>query len=182
MVSLARLLRALLSLAVLAVLLYLAWPWLENGLRIVRLLREEPPRALPVPVDGVAPRRLADTWGASRSGGRSHEGIDIFARRGTPVRSTTRGVVARKGWNDLGGRIVTVTGPGGQHHYYAHLESWADVEPGDWVEPGDLLGTVGDSGNARGTSPHLHYGIYEPMGGAFNPYPLLTAPPSVAGP
>lgn len=173
----ARLLRLLFGLAILYVIFALAWPWLRNGIRLVQLLQEEPPLALPVPVDGVTPRRLADTWGASRSSGRSHEGIDIFARRGTPVRSTTRGVVMRKGWNDLGGRVVTVTGPGGQRHYYAHLESWAEVEPGDWVEAGDQLGTVGDSGNARGTSPHLHYGIYE-TDGARNPYPLLTAPPA----
>lgn len=173
----ARLLRLLLGLAILYVLFGLAWPWLRNGIRFVQLLREEPPLALPVPVDGVTAKRLADTWGAARNGGRSHEGIDIFARRGTPVRSTTRGVVMRKGWNDLGGRTVTVTGPGGQRHYYAHLESWTELEPGDWVEAGDQLGTVGDSGNARGTSPHLHYGIYE-TDGARNPYPLLTAPPA----
>jgi peptidoglycan LD-endopeptidase LytH len=176
----ARLLRLALTLALLALLAWLARPWLENAVRLVRLLREEPPRSLPVPVDGVAPGRLTDTWGAARSGGRSHEGIDIFAPRGTPVRSATHGFVTRKGLNRLGGRVVTVLGPGGQSHYYAHLESWAIVEPGDWVEAGDQLGTVGDSGNARGTPTHLHYGIYQmggQMGGARNPYPLLTAGP-----
>jgi murein DD-endopeptidase MepM/ murein hydrolase activator NlpD len=181
----ARLLRLAVVAALLAVGVWFARPWLEKAVRFVRLLQEEPPRSLPVPVDGVAPGRLTDTWGAARDHGRSHEGIDIFAPRGTPVRSATHGLVSRKGWNRLGGRTVTVTGPGGQRHYYAHLESWTIVEPGDWVEAGDQLGTVGSSGNARDTPPHLHYGIYA-GDGARNPYPLLTAGPedvpAVVGP
>jgi len=142
---------------------------------MVELTTEAPPSSLPVPVEGVAPHRLSDTWGAARSGGRSHEGIDIFAPRGTPVLAATRGVVTRRGDNPLGGHVVTVMGPGRQWHYYAHLEDWSDVEAGDWVEAGTVLGYVGNSGNAAGTPPHLHYGIYG-AGGALNPYPLLTAP------
>lgn len=171
--SLGKVLWRLFLLLLLLLLLAWAYPYLENAVRFVRLLREPPPVSLPVPVEGVARSRLADTWGAARSGGRTHEGIDIFAPRGTAVLSTTRGIVINKDWNRLGGRIVTVLGPGGWYHYYAHLEDWAEPARGHWVEAGTVLGYVGNSGNAEGTSPHLHYGIYE-TGGARNPYPLLV--------
>lgn len=170
-----RLVRFLVTLALLALAATWARPYAERAVRVVRLLREEPPLALPVPVEGVRASRIADTWRTARSGGRRHEGVDIFAPRGTPVRSTTPGLVVQKGWNRLGGRVVTLIGPGGQRHYYAHLEQFAGPGPGDWVEEGDLLGFVGDSGNAAGTPTHLHYGIYSPGGEAQNPHPLLTA-------
>ncbi|MCD6252237.1 MAG: M23 family metallopeptidase [Psychrobacter sp.] len=115
---------------------------------------------------------LIDTWGAARSQGRSHEGIDIFAPRHTPIQSTTQGIVSKVGENNLGGRVVVVVGPGGAGHYYAHLEDYADISPNDWVNQGDVIGYVGDSGNAKGTPPHVHYGIYI-NGSAVNPYPLL---------
>ena len=169
-----RIARAVLALALVLLLAAVARPWVARVVRTVRLVRQAPPPALPVPVVGVSASRLADTWGAARSGGRRHEGIDIFAPRGTPVRSTTRGLVLWRGWNRLGGRALTVLGPGGQRHYYAHLEAWAGPGAGDWVEEGDLLGFVGDSGNATGTPPHLHYGIYAWEGGALDPYPLLA--------
>jgi murein DD-endopeptidase MepM/ murein hydrolase activator NlpD len=68
--------------------------------------------------------------------------------------------------------VVWVLGPGGQRHYYAHLDRYADIVTGQRVRPGTILGYVGTTGNAAGTPPHLHYGIYE-AGGAINPYPLL---------
>ncbi|MFK4001440.1 M23 family metallopeptidase [Psychrobacter namhaensis] len=117
-------------------------------------------------------QNLTDTWGAARSQGRSHEGIDIFAPRHTPIQSTTQGIVSKVGENNLGGRVVVVVGPGGAGHYYAHLEDYADIAPNDWVNQGDVIGYVGDSGNAKGTPPHVHYGIYI-NGSAVNPYPLL---------
>lgn len=163
----------LVVLALLALLLWWGWPLLRNAGRVARLAMEPAPVSLPVPVQGVAPGQLADTWGAARSEGRSHEGIDIFAPRGTPVVAATRGVVIKRGENRLGGRIVTVMGPGRQFHYYAHLDDWGAVEKSDWVEAGTVLGYVGTSGNARNTPPHLHYGIYTPTG-AINPHPLLT--------
>lgn len=169
--------RILVGVAAVAVLLWLIWafPLLKNLVRIVRLYREPAPVSLPVPVQGVDPTQLADTWGAARSEGRAHEGIDIFAPRGTPVTSATHGVVIRKGWNRLGGRRVTVLGPAGWSHYYAHLDEWSTIGRGDWVEAGTVLGYVGDSGNAQGTPTHLHYGVY--VGGeAQNPYPLLVPP------
>jgi murein DD-endopeptidase MepM/ murein hydrolase activator NlpD len=138
-----------------------------------RLLAADEPARLPVPVQGVRPAQLIDSWGSPRPGGRSHRGIDIFAPRGRPIVSTTRGIVVTVGHNLLGGRIVRVFGPGGQWHYYAHLDRFGDIRTGDLVGAGTVLGYVGDSGNARGTPPHLHYGIYRFRGGAINPYPLL---------
>lgn len=162
----------------------LAWRTAGPALELARwraeLLRSDPPLALPVPVDGVAPEALGDTWGDARSGGRSHEGIDIFARRRTPVRSTTPGVVVRRGENAFGGRTVTILGPGGWRHYYAHLQTYAGHFVGDVVGTGEVIGFVGTSGNAPSDAPHLHYGIYAP-GGARNPYPLL-APRAAAAP
>ncbi|PTA68876.1 M23 family metallopeptidase [Deinococcus arcticus] len=158
-------------LAVLAGALWWLWPVLEQTRRVSALLAAPAPaaRSLPNPLPG---QRFEDTWGAARSGGRRHEGIDIFAARGTPIQATTRGLVLNVGPNGLGGRTVTVLGPAGQRHYYAHLERYPNLKRGDWVQPGDVVGFVGDSGNARGTPPHLHYGIYT-AGGAINPYPLL---------
>ncbi|MGO1376281.1 MAG: M23 family metallopeptidase [Psychrobacter sp.] len=135
------------------------------------LLQQELPTedSLPNPLPG---QNLTDTWGAARSQGRSHEGIDIFAARGTPIQSATQGIVRKVGENNLGGRVVVVVGPGGAGHYYAHLEDYADIAPDNWVDVGDTIGYVGDSGNAKGTPPHIHYGIYI-NGSAVNPYPLL---------
>jgi murein DD-endopeptidase MepM/ murein hydrolase activator NlpD len=156
-----------------ATLAHFAWPWLKNAMYLSELLAEEPPQALPVPVKGVSMRAIRDTFGASRPGDRTHQGVDIFAPRGTPVLSTTRGVVARIGENSLGGTVVWVLGPGGDRHYYAHLNSVADIKAGQRIAPGDVLGTVGTTGNARGTPPHLHYGVYRRGEGAINPFPLL---------
>lgn len=162
----------------LAVLLIAAWglagPWLRHALYAARLSSMPAPAVLAVPVDGVKPRGLRDTWHAARSNGRRHEGIDIFARRGTAVRAATEGIVLRTGNNRLGGQVVWMLGPGGQRHYYAHLDSFSDVVPGMRVEQGRVLGYVGNTGNAAGTPPHLHYGVYG-AAGALNPYPLLRA-------
>ena len=171
-----RLFRSLLSwlfaLAVLAALLVFLWPGIQRAMRYADLLRQPAPMAasLPGPLPGV---RYADTWGGARSQGRRHEGVDIFAPRGTPIHSTTAGMVGRVGPNRLGGRTVTVTGPGGYHHYYAHLERYPALKAGDWIEQGTVVGYVGDSGNAAGTPTHLHYGVYTPGWTAVNPYPLL---------
>ena len=125
--------------------------------------------SLPSPLPG---QHLTDTWGAARSEGRSHEGIDIFAARNTPIQATTQGIVSRVGDDRLGGRVVFIVGPGGAGHYYAHLEDYADISTNQWIEAGDTIGYVGNSGNAKGTPPHVHYGIYI-KGSAVNPYPLL---------
>jgi peptidoglycan LD-endopeptidase LytH len=168
-----RIVRALVLLAVLGALALLLRPWLGQAVRMVHLVREPVPTSLPVPVEGVERSDLRDTWGAARSEGRRHEGIDIFAPRGTQVLSAAHGVVLYRGWNRLGGKTLTVLGPGGYRHYYAHLDQYDTPGTGDWVEQGEVLGYVGTTGNAAGTPPHLHYGIYAPWTGAVNPYPLL---------
>jgi murein DD-endopeptidase MepM/ murein hydrolase activator NlpD len=170
----------LLRLAVAAAVLLAACHYLAPALQRVwymaRLSMMAKPAFLPVPVEGVAARGLRDTWGGARGEGRKHEGIDIFARRGTPVRAATEGIVVDVGVNRLGGQVVWVLGPGGQRHYYAHLERYSDVQDGERIAAGRVLGYVGTTGNAQGTPPHLHYGIYD-LGGAINPYPLLVATP-----
>ncbi|WP_188900426.1 M23 family metallopeptidase [Deinococcus aerophilus] len=169
-----RLLGLLIFVALLGGALYLLWPQIENARRYAALLSAPAPAegSLPNPLPGQG---LTDTWGAARSQGRRHEGIDIFAARHTPIRATTRGMVLNVGPNGLGGRTVMLLGPGGQRHYYAHLERYPDLRRGEWIEAGTVVGYVGDSGNAKGTPPHLHYGIYT-GGGAINPYPLLKKP------
>ena len=131
---------------------------------------------LPIPVQHVKAKQLNDTWGASRSQGRRHEGIDIMAPRGTKVYSTTNGLIADLRDNNLGGKVIWVLGPSGSWHYYAHLNAHKrGLAIGDYVQKGDLLGYVGNTGNARYTAPHLHYGIYlDGKGrGAVNPFPYL---------
>ena len=133
-------------------------------------------KRLPIPVEGVKPQQLKDTWGAARSSGRSHEGIDIMAPTGTKVYSATEGIVASLKGNNLGGTVVWVTGPAGTWHYYAHLDRHKrGLKEGDYVKAGDHIGYVGYSGNASKSAPHLHYGIYlSGKGrGATNPYPYL---------
>lgn len=137
------------------------------------LWRMPPALEVPVPVKGVQVRRIADTWGGARGGGRRHQGTDIFASRGTPVLSATDGIVVRIGDYGIGGRHAWVLGPGGERHYYAHLDDWAPgLHAWQQVRAGELLGTVGNTGNARTTPPHLHYGIYD-RSGALNPHPRL---------
>ena len=158
-----------------------AWAWQQPFMAKPRALWElsriPPPTELPVPVEGVRASRIADTFGAPRGSDRTHAGVDIFATRGTPVRSATRGIVASVRDGGLGGRQVWVIGPGRERHYYAHLDDWQEgLGAGDLVRPGDPLGTVGTTGNARGTPPHLHYGIYG-SDGAYDPLPLFKAYP-----
>lgn len=154
-------------------LLILACPWLELAWYSARLAAMPAPQTLPMPVPNLKPSALADTWQAPRAPRRRHEGIDIFAKKGTPVVATTEGIVFSRGQNALGGNVVWVYGPGGQRHYYAHLDQFSDVTTGDRVRIGTLLGYVGNTGNARTTPAHLHYGVYT-NAGAINPYPLLA--------
>ena len=142
-----------------------------NKLKMMRL-----DSRLPVPVKGISRNQLRDTWGSARSHGRSHEGIDIMAERGTKVYSATEGLVADLRNNNLGGKVIWILGPSGSWHYYAHLDGHKrGLHVGDYVRKGDLIGYVGNTGNARHTAPHLHYGIYlNGKGrGAVNPYPYL---------
>ncbi len=117
---------------------------------------------------------LINSWGYPRSGGRRHEGIDLFAAAGTPLVATERGVVTRIGNGTLGGLRLWLRGESGTDWYYAHLSAFA---PGLWenqvVEVGELIGFVGNTGNAVGTPPHLHMQIHPNGGDPVNPYPLL---------
>ena len=154
-------------------------PVVRMAIYSVRLTLLPAPEQLFFPIDRPRSRVLRDSWHAVRPGGRLHEGIDIFAPHGTPVRSTTEGVVARIGRNRLGGMVISIIGPGGQRHYYAHLSRFADLRRGQRIAAGTVIGYVGNTGNARGTPPHLHYGIYVGRG-AINPFPLLQKPAALA--
>ena len=158
-------------------LIWVGLPWYRMFSAYQQLKNEALPSSVRVPVQGLERRQVNDTWGAARSQGRTHEGTDLFAKRGTPVLSATRGIVTRLTENNLGGTVLYVMGPGGYQHYYAHLERYAKFKAGDWVKAGDTLGFVGNSGNAAGTPPHLHYGLYTPDWQAVNPYPLLARAP-----
>lgn len=113
------------------------------------------------PVLNKSHLNIASFFGAVRDGGRRvHEGIDVFAARGTPVLAVADGRVTRVGTNRLGGNTVSVSS-GKYSFYYAHLDSQL-VSMGKSVRLGDTLGTVGNTGNAITTAPHLHFGIYAP--------------------
>jgi murein DD-endopeptidase MepM/ murein hydrolase activator NlpD len=144
---------------------------------VAQLYTREPDKKLAMPLQDVEKKRIANTWHAPRDGGRLHEGQDIFAPRGTPIFSATDGYIAQVGENTLGGQTVSVIGAGGRVYYYAHLEAYAPhLVQGDYVTTQTLLGYVGTTGNAAGTPPHLHFGVYQP-GGALNPLPLLSDRP-----
>jgi peptidoglycan LD-endopeptidase LytH len=148
--------------------------FIESAWFVCTLATEEPAAVLHSPLATRRAPRFVDSWGSARSGGRRHEGIDIFAAKDTPVLSTTHGVVTRVGTNRLGGQGVWILGPGLERHYYAHLNRYASFRAGDRVEAGDVIGYTGTTGNARGGPAHLHYGIYR-RGAAQNPYPRLIA-------
>ncbi len=130
------------------------------------------PKHLPIPVEGVSPEQLTDTWGNARSHGRVHLGIDIMAPRGTPILSATDGIVMKIGTGGAGGNAITILSYALSQHYYAHMDRFGTFKVGDRVKVGDILGYVGKTGDA--TAYHLHYGIYlYPNRVATNPYPYL---------
>ncbi|MDN3595664.1 M23 family metallopeptidase [Zunongwangia endophytica] len=140
-------------------------PAIENQSDFVFKFNKKPAYFFPV-ADGKN-RNIQSYWGATRDGGaRSHEGIDIFADRGTPAIAATNGRIGFTGEKGLGGKQVWLRDTKrGQSLYYAHLDS-ISVASGN-VKAGDTLGFVGNTGNARTTPPHLHFGIYKR--GAINP-------------
>ena len=137
--------------------------------------------ALRVPVEGVAPGDLRDSFAERRSGGRTHRALDIMAPAGTPVVAAAPGVIVRRHRSARGGRSLYQLSADSTHvFYYAHLRGYAaEARPGARVEAGDRLGYVGATGNAR--TPHLHFAVWRvadparPWSGpALNPYDLLT--------
>ena len=125
------------------------------------------------PVNGAV--SFTDTWGAPRSGGRSHQGVDMIAARGTPLVAIESGTVSKISNGGLGGKTVWLRSDTGHSYYYAHLDGWASgLATGDYLEVGELLGYVGNTGNAIYTVPHLHFEYHPNGGGAINPYPLTA--------
>jgi len=124
------------------------------------------------------PYNFVDTFGAPRMPGTQyehlHQGTDIFAPTGTPLYAVERGVITKMGADVLGGTKLWLVGMSGNRYYYAHLSAYAEgIAEGQVVEAGAELGFVGDTGNARGGVPHLHFEIHPAVGGAANPYPIL---------
>jgi murein DD-endopeptidase MepM/ murein hydrolase activator NlpD len=153
------------------------WRTLPLPFRLLWLLTMPAETILWMPVQGAQVRHVADTWRAPRAGGRNHAGQDIFARRGTPVRSATEGLVVRIDETERGGKTVWVLGGGGRRYYYAHFDRYAaDLQVGAPVTVETVLGYVGNTGNARATPSHLHLGVFAPEG-AIDPLPLLRARP-----
>jgi murein DD-endopeptidase MepM/ murein hydrolase activator NlpD len=125
------------------------------------------------PVGGIT--TFSDTWGAARSGGRHHEGVDMLAARGTPVVAVEEGTVLRMRSGGLGGITVWLQGGGGDQYYYAHLDGWVPgLTVGQSVQAGEELGYVGTSGNASDWLPHLHWEFHPGGGAAVNPTPLAV--------
>lgn len=142
------------------------------------------PSGLAIPVAGIKPDALADTYTQSRAGGRPHNAIDIMAPHGTPVVAAADGMLEKLFFSDGGGGITAyVRSPDRRWiYYYAHLERYAPgLREGQGVKRGDPIGTVGSTGNANPAGPHLHFAIHRMAaeerwheGTPINPYPLLA--------
>jgi murein DD-endopeptidase MepM/ murein hydrolase activator NlpD/SH3-like domain-containing protein len=146
---------------------------LRSGNYTLTISREP---SLAFPVQGKNSRNISSFWGADRDGGkRRHEGIDIFAKRGTPAVASADGYIRGVNENRLGGKVVWLYDTKRQQTlYYAHLDEQL-VRPGQRVVAGDTIGLIGNTGNARTTDPHLHFGIYTYGRGAVDPFPFVRA-------
>ena len=120
---------------------------------------------------GSAPAPFADTWGAPRSGGRRHQGVDMIGQRGIPVLAVVDGV-AEPRTNVLGGTTIWFSGVDGNKYYYAHLDRYGQLGS---VKVGTVIGFLGQTGNAQFSIPHLHFEVHPGGGPAVNPYPTVAA-------
>lgn len=143
--------------------------------RKINRLDDDVVKNLPIPIlYGVSVSNLTDNFGDPRSGGRMHEGLDIAAPRGTPIVSPTDAVVLRTGEGSSAGYNVYTANPGEETFVYMHLDRIApDLDEGDEIKKGTLIGYVGNTGNASGGAPHLHFEIKRD-GEALDPLPRLT--------
>jgi peptidoglycan LD-endopeptidase LytH len=118
---------------------------------------------------------FVDSWGAPRSGGRSHQGTDIMGPMGAPVYAFTDGVISRHSNSRLGGISLYLRGDDGQVYFYTHLQGYAPAGAvGNRVRAGDHIAYNGNTGNARGGPPHIHFERHPGGGSAVNPYPWLA--------
>lgn len=131
----------------------------------LRILLFHVPRNRPTkiitPIMGISRDSIEDTFGAFRSESRKHEGIDVFARTGTPVLNAIEGEVLFVGRDGLGGNVVKIVGDDKRIYYYAHLERATPLEEGKLIQQGKIIGYVGRSGDAVATPPHLHFEVME---------------------
>lgn len=137
-----------------------------------------------IPVEGVPPGALVDTFTQARENGvRSHDAIDIMAARGRAVLAVADGRIERIRWSERGGRTIYQRSGDGEHvYYYAHLDAYAaGLKEGQAVRRGQRIATVGSTGNADPAGPHLHFEVHEMgsgdpwyQGRPVNPYPLLA--------
>jgi murein DD-endopeptidase MepM/ murein hydrolase activator NlpD len=142
-------------------------------------------RGLMVPVAGVSPAQLTNTYDEPRDGGRRHEAVDILAHRGTAVLAADDGVIMRVGKNALGGNVIWAVDQQHQFaYYYAHLDHFArGLHEGQALARGEVIGFVGTTGNAPVNTPHLHFQAMRLLdekrfsaGTAFDPLPYFTTP------
>ena len=125
------------------------------------------------PVNGAS--SFSNSWGAPRSGGRTHKGVDMSASRGTPLVAMESGAIYRLSNSTLGGISIYLIGNSGDLYYYAHLDAWAEgLAGGQKVAAGDPLGIVGTTGNSPSWAPHLHLGWKPGNGDWANPYPMVN--------
>ena len=152
-----------------------------------QLAAAQPSGAVPAPVSSGAssipstngkacpvgqPRSFIDSWGYPRSGGRTHEGVDMMAGYGTPVYAIVSGTITYAGYGDSAGNWQILSGSDGNSYWYMHNQS--NIVTGGSVKAGQQIAAVGDTGNATGV-PHLHFEYHPGGGGPVNPYPLVAA-------
>lgn len=120
---------------------------------------------------GEAAVGFSDTWGAPRSGGRQHQGVDIIGPKGTPLLAVVDGVASSREM-ELGGHTIHFVGADGNNYFYGHLDAYGTLGA---VRAGDIIGYMGETGNARSSTPHLHFEIRPGGGAPVNPYPTVRA-------
>lgn len=129
-----------------------------------------PRGSMTCPVDG--PNSFIDSWGYPRSGGRTHEGTDIMAASGTPVVAITDGTITYAGYGPSAGYWIILTGNDGNAYWYLH--NTQNLVTGGSVRVGEQIATVGNTGNASGGAPHVHFEYHPGGGGPVNPYSMLA--------